>query len=324
MSLTALGLSSQEADAYEWLVGRPAGTPLELVPRPFPNARTARQVLAGLEAKGLVTRSGAGEGRFVAAPPTVALGALLRRRRDELRQAEASLADLVDHYLAASPPRAVADVVEVVTDRQAVIQRFGQIQAGAREEVLAFVLFEIAAVSGEENVDEDDAVGRGVRYRVVAERAVLDRPGFLASGEILAAAGGGVRVTDSLPSRLLVADRSLAMVPVGSADAASAGGALLVHASPLLDLLIDVFEARWELASRVLPAPPPPETVALPPLDARILGLFQAGLTDRAVATQLGLSMRTVQRRVRSLMDAAGVDSRFQLGAEAARRGWVP
>jgi DNA-binding NarL/FixJ family response regulator len=61
----------------------------------------------------------------------------------------------------------------------------------------------------------------------------------------------------------------------------------------------------------------------LPELDSRILGLLLAGLTDQAVANQLNLSMRTVQRRVRALMDLVSADTRLQLGFHAARRGWL-
>lgn len=49
-----------------------------------------------------------------------------------------------------------------------------------------------------------------------------------------------------------------------------------------------------------------------------------AGLTDQAVANQLGLSVRTVQRRVATLMGACSVHTRIQLGVQAERRGWVP
>ena len=44
------------------------------------------------------------------------------------------------------------------------------------------------------------------------------------------------------------------------------------------------------------------------------------GWTD--AASQLDLSLRTVQRRLRYLMDLAGADSRLQLGWHAARHGW--
>jgi DNA-binding CsgD family transcriptional regulator len=64
-------------------------------------------------------------------------------------------------------------------------------------------------------------------------------------------------------------------------------------------------------------------TDGLPELDARILGLLLAGLNDQAVANQLNLSMRTVQRRVRALMDLVSADTRLQLGFHAARKGWI-
>ena len=48
-----------------------------------------------------------------------------------------------------------------------------------------------------------------------------------------------------------------------------------------------------------------------------------AGLTDQAVATQLDLSLRTVQRRLRHLQDLSGARSRMQLGWHAARHDWA-
>ena len=42
----------------------------------------------------------------------------------------------------------------------------------------------------------------------------------------------------------------------------------------------------------------------------------------RRLLRQLGISARTVQRRVSALMARAQVSTRFALGHEAARRGW--
>ncbi|MFI0084783.1 winged helix-turn-helix transcriptional regulator [Streptomyces bobili] len=58
-------------------------------------------------------------------------------------------------------------------------------------------------------------------------------------------------------------------------------------------------------------------------MDRRILALLLAGLTDLTTATQLGLSPRTLHRRLRHLMDMAGVRTRMQLGAHAVRNGWT-
>lgn len=47
------------------------------------------------------------------------------------------------------------------------------------------------------------------------------------------------------------------------------------------------------------------------------------GMTDEAIAGQLRVSKRTVQRRIQGLMSLAGVATRMQLGWHAARRDWL-
>jgi DNA-binding NarL/FixJ family response regulator len=99
-----------------------------------------------------------------------------------------------------------------------------------------------------------------------------------------------------------------------------------LHRSGLLSALDALFEKVWRdaypldlngdgLAERDCDGPTE--------LDRRILALLLAGLTDQAVASQLDLSLRTLQRRVRHLLDLAGVESRMQLGWYAARHGWA-
>lgn len=60
-----------------------------------------------------------------------------------------------------------------------------------------------------------------------------------------------------------------------------------------------------------------------PTIDLRVLGMLARGDTDRAIARQLELSVRTVERRVRTILDELGASTRFAAGCEAARRGLV-
>ena len=57
--------------------------------------------------------------------------------------------------------------------------------------------------------------------------------------------------------------------------------------------------------------------------DLEILSLLLAGLTDASVAKQLDVGLRTVQRRVKGLMELTGVTTRLQLGWHAYAQGWV-
>ena len=54
-----------------------------------------------------------------------------------------------------------------------------------------------------------------------------------------------------------------------------------------------------------------------------LLRQLAGGAKDEQIARALGLSVRTVRRRVAELLDELGADSRFQAGAEAVRRGWL-
>ncbi len=56
-------------------------------------------------------------------------------------------------------------------------------------------------------------------------------------------------------------------------------------------------------------------------INDRLLTLLASGLKDEVIARYLGLGVRTVRRRIAELMAQLQVQTRFQLGAVAARRG---
>ncbi|MGW1345171.1 hypothetical protein ACWCOV_29280 [Kribbella sp. NPDC002412] len=323
--LDVLGLDDSEELAYRALVEVPSYDAAGLAGRLGCHPVEAARALVALETLGLAARSSSGTDRYVASPPSVALAALAVQREEELRRAQREIESLAEVYRGTDTERSVSDVVDVVRGAKAVGQRFAQLQMSAREEVLGFVKAEIAVVPPEENMEEDAAVNRGVRYRVLIERSAFDRPGFFAAASDSLQAGEEVRVVQELPMRLLIVDRRIALVPLLSGAGGSIG-ALIVHSSGMLDALLALFDRVWRdglplvLGTDGMVEGP---SDGLPEMDARILGLLLAGLTDQAVANQLNLSMRTVQRRVRALMDMVSADTRLQLGFHAARRGWI-
>ncbi|NUS74417.1 MAG: hypothetical protein HOQ05_13615 [Corynebacteriales bacterium] len=63
-----------------------------------------------------------------------------------------------------------------------------------------------------------------------------------------------------------------------------------------------------------------------PPLPLHLQPIVQAlasGATDEAASARLGLSPRTFSRRVAELLRLLEVESRFQAGLAASRRGWI-
>ncbi|MEU3653828.1 helix-turn-helix domain-containing protein [Streptomyces sp. NPDC032161] len=322
--LGAIGLDEIQESAYRALVTVGAAEVPDLAHRlALPEPDTER-ALRRLEQHGLAAQSSSRTGRWVAAPPAVALGALLTQQRHELEQAELAAALLAEEYRAEATDSAVHDLVEVVTGASAVAHRFHQLQLGATSEVCALVTGKPIAVSGTENEAEERAATRGVSFRVVVEREVLSLPSGIT--ELSAALGRDeqCRVVDRVPTKLVVADAALAMVPLTGRGAEPA--ALVVHGSGLLESLMGLFEAVWREAMPLRfgggdlleEVPTGPDAT-----DLEILSLLLAGLTDASVAKQLDLGLRTVQRRVKGLMELTGVSTRLQLGWHAYERGWV-
>ncbi|MEU1144354.1 helix-turn-helix domain-containing protein [Streptomyces sp. NPDC005863] len=324
--LAAIGLDETHESAYRALVSVGAADIADLARRLTLGEPETERTLRRLERHGLAAQASGKAGRWVAAPPGVALGALLAQQRHELEKAELAATLLAEEYRAQAAEPAVHDLVEVVTGAAAVSQRFLQLQLGAADEVCALVTGSPVAITGTENSAEEQATGRGVRYRVVVERAVLDLPTGLVELSTAIGRDEQVRVVDRVPTKLVIADGTLAMVPLTSRTAEPA--ALVVHASGLLESLSGLFEAVWSqaLPLRIGEAGGAPREVAPEGpdgTDLEILSLLLAGLTDASVAKQLDLGLRTVQRRVKRLMELTGVTTRLQLGWHAYERDWV-
>ncbi|MEU4167155.1 helix-turn-helix domain-containing protein [Streptomyces sp. NPDC026665] len=323
--LAALGLGPAEEEVYRLLVARGRAALQDLAARGGRPESETHDILTALAGRGLVVRQTA-EGAadvFVAAPPAVALGGELRRRRDELSAAEHAVLTLAEQHRTG----AEGSAVEVIGDIDAVRHRFRQLQESARHEVRSMMVPEQSVVTRDDNTAEGAGIRRGVLYRTILHRDALTEPGLVAQALSVLAAGQQVRVADAIPVKMMIADHDLAMLPLYSGRN-TAAASVLVHAGGLLDALVAYFELAWEQAYPLSPhmagdglAEQRPEEID--EFDARMLALVLAGLTDQAVGARLGVSRRTVQRRIGELMARAGAESRIQLGWHAARRGWA-
>lgn len=74
-----------------------------------------------------------------------------------------------------------------------------------------------------------------------------------------------------------------------------------------------------------LAAPTSEENTTVQPTEDELalLRLLSRGLTDEVVAQKLGLTGRTLRRRLRSAMDKLEASSRFEAGFRLAHSGWL-
>ncbi|MFD4674029.1 LuxR C-terminal-related transcriptional regulator [Lentzea sp. NPDC058450] len=254
-----------------------------------------------------------------AVAPDLAVEALIAAREEANRRARADVGPLMELYLR-NRDEELADnaFVEVVAGVAAVRELWHTLLRGAREEVCVLDQPPYVTPLGQHVALEDETRLRDVQWRVVYDRSAVDLPGRVTEIIELVAAGERARVTPTLPFKLAVIDKHAAVLPVVNGDVVDK--VLLIRPSALLDVLRSTFELYWE---KGIPFSPGGIYAAASDVDPNLLGLLAAGLTDESIARQLGLAPRTVQRRVRQLMDRCGAQTRFQAGVQAMRRGWL-
>ncbi|WP_433518662.1 hypothetical protein ACQP2T_26090 [Nonomuraea sp. CA-143628] len=326
-ALGAAGLTPDEEAVYELLIDGSPATTARIASLGAPAGLRADQlpaVLAALEAKGLITRSGA---HYAAVAPEAALDVLLVTAERELLRARERAGELDQAFqrrrAAGETPPAV---VEVVTGQRAVQQRHAQIQRAAWHQLRCLSKPPYFDPPGSVAAQRE-LLDRGVTSRMIYERGFVDRIGALRQIETMVGAGQQARVLPSLPMKLYLMDDRFALLLLRHhPDDPDADAALVVHPSGLLEALSRLFEGLWQRALPLRLRPPAPG--AAPPArarasaddDERLIALLVAGLTDEAIARQLGVGYRTAERRIANLMSRLGAHTRFQAGVQAAFR----
>ena len=164
--------------------------------------------------------------------------------------------------------------------------------------------------------------GEPLDVRLDIDPGLLPEPNVLEIMQARVEAGDDVRLTTGVPFTGAVNDQGLAMVDLGD-DGGSAVGILLNQSAGGARVKA-VLEFAWRLGTPWQPSSTRASKFdLLEPRDRSILRLMAGGVSDAAIARQLGISSRTVERRVRVLLDRLNATTRFQAGVQAARQGLI-
>ncbi|MFF4170582.1 LuxR family transcriptional regulator [Streptomyces sp. NPDC001744] len=319
-ALRLLGIGERARRIYPYL--------LELGPAPL-SAIGAAVGLEGAElaaaygelADAGLASPGGDDGEPVApVPPAAGLEILGRHRTAELDESRITVGGAFESFRRQRLTAYHDGLVEVVTG-EAVGPRMRHAWAGAREQIRQLDSPPYFPLPGA----TDDALAtlaRGVTQRVVYSRASLEYPGQLEESiEPCVEAGEQARVLPSVPVKLVIIDDSYALVSLSIKEADVHNSMLVVQPCGLLSALVALFEQAWRSAlplhgRSVRPA-------GLAPADRRLLRLLAAGASDDVIAREIGVSRRTLFRRIQVLMARLGAGSRFQMALQAQRAGWL-
>lgn len=311
------GLEPEAERLYRVMLSRTDASVSQLAAEAGQAHAHVREVLMGLVEDGFVTM--VADSRFRAVGPDTVLGARIASQLGEVLGEYEALRELLEiHRTGPGSGRGEQGSWEVVTGPVAIRSRLRQLKAVAERSLSTFVRPPMVLPVPEEALHQE-LQARGVRHRILFDRAVLDIDPYADYLRHALASGDEVRFAKRLPLKLLVVDDRTTVLEE------SGGGrpkAIITSSRSIVELARELFDQLWSTGIPATSAGSSAER--LDEDDAVLLGLLIAGLTDQSIASKLGIGLRTVQRRVRELMDLADVDTRIQLGWYAAKNGWVP
>ncbi|NEC87719.1 helix-turn-helix transcriptional regulator [Streptomyces sp. SID12501] len=264
----------------------------------------------------------------VAVHPEVGLAAYIHRREVEIRAQQMELASMravtsdLAAVFAAQRTRHGNAGLERLESVSSVRTRLSELSRQATSELLAFMpggAHSREALEASRPLDEE-SLAAGVTLRTIYLDSVRNDRATTEYARWLSELGGEIRTAPSLPLRMLIADRSVALLPIDPED--TKAGAVVVHAPGVLSALVSLFDMVWDRASPLgvqqtnAAEDPTPQEVTL-------LNLLAQGQTDDVASRKLGLSLRTTRRLMASITAKLGARSRFEAAVLATRAGWL-
>ena len=318
-TLGMIGISALEEAVYRGLLRAPGSTAEMLAATLQLPAAAVASAIVELERKGFATHAPERVPRLFPSPPDIAVESLLLHRQKELLLARLAIADLQREQLNTADGSPVVEIIDA--DPAAQVQPYAQSHRRAVHEVLCLVRPPfLVSVPNKEEDSRAEARKRGVRYRNIVHPDTLSLPGWPETLQKDVEAGEEVRLLSDFPFKMIVADRELGLLPLKIDE--PQGAMLLLRRSAVLDALCELFETLWSKAVPIRFGADGSFSVgtpaAYPPQLESLLPLLAAGVNDKVAAERLGISERTLMRRIDSLYQALNARSRFQAGWLAA------
>lgn len=205
----------------------------------------------------------------------------------------------------------------------AIQSRLEGLLAAAAVEVLAVVpggAQPVYSLFTPRSLDEDLAA-RGLVIRTLYQDGMRGDRTNLDYVRWLTDLGFQVRTAPLVQPRMILIDRQVAVVPI---DPELTGLGIAVLRQPaVLAALTALFEQNWDAARDIEEPKADNRGEGITDRERELPKMPASGMTDEAAAKRLGVSLRTVKRRMEDLMRRLDAGSRFEAGMKAAQRGWL-
>ncbi|NML50200.1 helix-turn-helix transcriptional regulator [Streptomyces sp. R302] len=327
--LAVLGLDACAEAVYRAMLAEPRAGVAALAGAAGQTEEQVRDALDLLSELALVQPSAEREGGLRAVSPDIGMEILLARQHAELaaqqqrvETSRAAAARLIAEF-ADLRPQSPSPGVEQLVGLDRIRETLTRLTREMTTEVMTFApdgAHTPESIAAARPLNEA-LLDRGIRMRTIYLDSARNSPHTVEYVSWLSERGAQIRTVPVLPTRMIITDRSTAVIPVDSDD--TAAGAVVLTGQGTLTALCALFETTWAAAQPLGEAGARnPQGLTGP--EATTVQLLSEGYTDEAIAKRLGVSQRTARRIATDLMERLGARSRFEAGVRAVQHGWLP
>ncbi|WP_028646576.1 helix-turn-helix transcriptional regulator [Nocardiopsis sp. CNT312] len=326
-----LGIDPVAASVYRRMLFHPEEGVPELAAALNLSERKVREGLDVLSELAMVRSSTSSGGLLHAIDPHLGTQILLAhqqadlaRQQQRLEESRAAAAQLIGDFSENFGAAPESEELSVIRGLDRIRDTLHLLNEQVREEFWAFAP---GGSQTPENMRSSQPLNhrlldRGVRMRTVYLDSLTNDPDSVTHARNLVDLGARVRTVPSLPTRMVICDRAVAMVAIDDEDTAK--GAAVIRAPGVVAALCTLFEEVWRGARELAATPSKDPGEEMTPQQGEALRLLAQGHTDEVIARRLGVSQRTARRFASEIMVRLSARSRFQAGVNAVRRDYLP
>lgn len=237
--LVKLGLTAHESECYTLLLRGGALSAKEIAEKTDIVVNAMYRTLNALEQKGFVTSLPTHPRKFQALPPSIAVEAFSTKQEKRLKELKMQSIQSLTQEKA----KAIQTRIAILTGRTAMFNKFSEMAADAKEEILVISIGE--SVPDEVKLAHRDAKDRKVSQKLLFHRSDENNREILRSWVKM---GIEVRHYPDWGFHLMVFDGKRSILVTNNPEETEERTGMIIHSEGLSKTLRDYFYSIWEKA----------------------------------------------------------------------------
>ena len=248
--LLKMGLSSNEAKVYLALLKKDISNVSEIVTISGVPQKMIYYVLQKLMQKGLCSLIPGKVKRYKPADPNTGIGDFIEQAQKQITQSRKMLSGLTKQFETGKNDKGKTECIEVIESGNQISEKMIVLERMAENEVLSFN--KAPYVMAKRNEEELIGLKKGIKYRSIYEVSEVCKLINRSVMEMYMEAGEEVRITEELPSKMMLFDCKILMFVMEECITSGVNiSIVIVQHSSIIKAMKELFEVYWQKSMTV-------------------------------------------------------------------------